>query len=383
MQTYQPSSSSASAPQPLQTYQPSSVIAPAAAAITSAPTTTSYYSNNNNDNNYNNIASSGRSSGGGGNAAVAVAVPLPAVVTNSNCNYNSTPVVGAGGGGAGVTAVTTTVGSSMPPPDVCQVALLRNSDRVVAWTTFDPALAGRLSDQYRSMMKMGSPFLCCCLLNPFGCCLMPLLLQQTKLMEHAVKNEYWILTERDIKVVSMMGPQFGGNQAKSIPLIHITDCGVDTGGQHTLGRQVYNELPTIYVDTASSRNNGRGHGGHEAVGTGLLHQDSFVRQILDQRDHVVRSSGLAVVVVGGGGGGIAATTTTTTTLPPSSTTAYYTPTPPITTAMVTTMPATPAAPIMPRGSVADRMNQAKDLFDRGLISLTEYEQKRRDILAGV
>jgi hypothetical protein len=145
------------------------------------------------------------------------------------------------------------------------------------------------------------------------------------MMEHAYQNQYWILTQRELKVVTMgQNATSGCHRSISIPLENIIR---------------------------------------------LLYHDSFLRMISDQRDVVkgtIRTSSssssnapaaattaIATVAVvpmqrGGGGGG---TTTTTGTL-----------------SCV---------------SITERMKQAKKLYDQGLISLGEYETKRHDILTGV
>jgi hypothetical protein len=186
-----------------------------------------------------------------------------------------------------------------------------------------------------------------------------------QMMEHAYQNQYWILTQRGLKVVTMgQNATSGGHRSITIPLENITDCGIDTGGKRSWGAannfNSYDAPPSIYIDTAS----GWGKASREAVGVGLLNHESFLRMILDQRD----------VVKG---------TTRT-----SSSSSYA----PATTTAIATAAVVP----MQRGggggtttgtssclSVTERMKQAKELYDQGLISLGEYERKRQDILAGV
>jgi hypothetical protein len=116
-------------------------------------------------------------------------------------------------------------------------------------------------------------------------------------------------------------------------------------------------LPNIYVDTASSYGGNAVAAGagvssaHEAIGTGLYDHATFIRRILDQRD-----------VLKSGGGRF---------LP-----------------QATTAPAMAVATVEPmqRGggmSVTDRLKQVQELYDAGVISKTEYETKRRDVLSGI
>jgi hypothetical protein len=364
MQTYQPSA--ATGVVVLQTYQPSSargggrvapplsaagVVAAAGAPAAASSSQQAYYS-------------------------------LAAASSVGNAKYYNSSVeggaVGGGGGGEGGEGGERREGGEggergergegggvidLPPPEVCTAAILRGNDPVIAWTTFDPALTVRSADYVRAMMIAFGPLPC------LPGCVSPGLRAHAKMVEHALKNQYWILTQRELKIVTMGHHAKSGHRAISIPLANITDCGIDTGGKRSWGaaHYQYDTLPSICIDTAS----GLGKASRKAVGVGLLNHDSFLRKILDQR----------LVVKG-----------TRTSSSSSSSSSSYALAATATTTMTTAITTAAVVPMQRGGgtrtgtsciSVTDRMKQAKELYDQCLISLGEYEKKRQDILAGV
>jgi hypothetical protein len=241
------------------------------------------------------------------------------------------------------------------------MATILRTNAVSGVIKLDPALADRVSDQ--ACCSTFGMFLILPCFWPHLLIMWPCLLVGKMSLENCIKSQYWILTERELKVVTMDHAtsccSSSGNQVKSIPLENITDCGVDSVGQGCLN-QCYDALPNIYVDTASG---GGGVRAREAVGVGLHDHATFIRRILDQRD-VVKSGMMGHFPPH-------AMTTTTPMM--------YAPVP---TAVATVDP-------MQRGgggggmSVTDRIKQVQELYDAGLISSTEYETKRRDILSGI
>jgi hypothetical protein len=73
-----------------------------------------------------------------------------------------------------------------------------------------------------------------------------------------------------------------GVNCKAVPLEKITDAGLDAIGTGFINTCAV-DLPTIYVDTASSGSTASSVG-HEATGLALANYESFIRQILDGRD---------------------------------------------------------------------------------------------------
>jgi hypothetical protein len=168
------------------------------------------------------------------------------------------------------------------PDDLCTMARLERND-VVAWTT--------LSSEYENKVEQ---YTCCYIFWPIliPCAwvvlipLFPWLCLEKISLERTIKNTFWILTRTDLKVIvknhdscCLPGCYHVGDVVKSIPYENITDCGTTSPAKGCF--EVYDELPTIYVDTASTTDSdGRSH---EAVGYGLAGYDWFVTEILARR----------------------------------------------------------------------------------------------------
>jgi hypothetical protein len=105
---------------------------------------------------------------------------------------------------------------------------------------------------------------------PYLLFLWPCLWSAATRVENAARSQFWILTEQELRIVSLdhegcciAGCVKSGVNCKVIPLENITDAGLDATGKGFLNKCAV-DLPTIYVDTASSGNTassvGRGHG---------------------------------------------------------------------------------------------------------------------------
>jgi hypothetical protein len=180
----------------------------------------------------------------------------------------------------------------------------------------------------------------------------PCLLNGKVAMQEEANSQWWILTEQELKILStdhnascLPGCCKTGDKVKTIPLENITDCGMDARGTGFMN-QCAGDLPTMYVDTASSNN---GAGNHEAVGLALEHYEWFSQQIMNQRD----------IVKGHGGA------------------RYHN---------ATTSHAVVAQVVDDRGSgksVEERIKEIKDLLDKGILTEEEYQKKRQDIISSI
>jgi hypothetical protein len=212
-----------------------------------------------------------------------------------------------------------------------------------------------------------------CLIVP---CLWPLLIAAplvmacAKMDQNRVKNQYWILTTAELKIVTMDYECPGccgassGTSVRTIALEDITGGGVRLPGKRCCDPHheetccccnscCSEALPTFnvtyrYYDETT-------HGAIDkpwAVGTGLLDHASFLQKILDQRD-VVKGTNIGTAAV------------------------------PTTTAIATIEPMQRGGGGIGESSPTQRMKHVKDLYENGLISSNEYEAKRQDILAGL
>ncbi|KAI2488658.1 hypothetical protein MHU86_25712 [Fragilaria crotonensis] len=169
------------------------------------------------------------------------------------------------------------------PRDVHEMAGLK--DKVIAWTTLDPEFAP----------DVGASAFC----NSFGVylflpCLLPQLLfawpihcAEKTAYEYTLRNQYWILTETELKVVTRdhkCSSCCTGKLVKTIPLEEISISGSVTAGNGCVN-ECCQELPFLYVSTASFWPDE--HTLHEAMGYGLARQDWFIREVLNRRDIVV------------------------------------------------------------------------------------------------
>lgn len=247
------------------------------------------------------------------------------------------------------------------PVEIRKIASLRSE--VMSWTKLDPDLYGEIDAFY--CMSTFKVFVVPCFW-PHLLFLWPCLCSAKTAGVNAAKSQYWILTERELKIIQVdhdstciPGLMTSGNDIKTIPLENITDCAVDNAGRGCLDA----EIASIHVDTANATPYGRCR---EATGIGLANHEEFIRKILNQRDLVKCSSGGGVMV-------------------PISTVA----TPVIASVLMdrtsakvggstTTPPVTNQA-----SSVADRIQVVKELYDRGILTHAEYEQRRQEIIATI
>jgi hypothetical protein len=256
------------------------------------------------------------------------------------------------------------------PVEIRKIASLRSE--VIAWTKLDPDLYDKIDSYYCNRIFFIFVIPC---FWPHLVLMWPCLCAAKSAGVNGARNQYWILTQRELKIVSVdhdtsciPGLFTSGNDTKTIPLENITDCGVDNPGQGRLNVQ-YADLASIHVDTASSPSRR-----HEAVGIGLANHEELIRKILNQRDLVKGSSGGGVLV--------------------SSTPA----TPVIASAfmgdrtskggedyehIIFASPSTAAPATNVASSVADRINVVKDLYDSGVLTQAEYEQRRQEIIASI
>jgi hypothetical protein len=172
------------------------------------------------------------------------------------------------------------------PEHVRQVAGLRGE--VITWTQIDPNLENKLG-RYVCCKAFG-PFLVCPCFWPHLLLLWPCMWSASTNLRNTARSQYWILTEQELRIISLdhdtcciPGCVKSGVNCKTIPLENITDAGLDATGTGCLNKCA-GDLPTIYIDTASSGGNATTSVGHEATGLALANYESFIRQILDSRD---------------------------------------------------------------------------------------------------
>jgi hypothetical protein len=170
------------------------------------------------------------------------------------------------------------------PRDVAEIAILRSE--VIAWTAFDPEL--ELDLERFAFGEVFKYFLICPCAWPFLVILLPCLCCGKKNLQHRIRNQYWILTETDLKIVTMSyeeccipGCESTGDSVHSIPLDTIIHSGAKT-----FGFECYHsyQLPAIFVDTSYHVAKWDTCSPQEAVGYGLAHQIWFIREILNRRD---------------------------------------------------------------------------------------------------
>jgi hypothetical protein len=223
------------------------------------------------------------------------------------------------------------------PEDVRKVANVRGE--IIAWTKLDPDLESTIS-RYICCVSFG-PFLFCPCFWPHLIIMWPCLCWAKVASENAARSQYWILTEKELRVVCLdhdtccvAGCSKSGIKSQAIPLENITDAALDARGTG-YANQCAGDVPTIYVDTASST-----PGMHDAVGLGLANYEWFIQQILDHRD---------AVKAGGSYQGA------------------------------------PAAASMDRSgkSAAERIREITELRDSGVLTQAEFNKKKEEIVASI
>jgi hypothetical protein len=224
------------------------------------------------------------------------------------------------------------------PEHVRQVAGLRSE--VIAWTQLDPDLETKLG-RYSCCRTFG-PLLVLPCFWPHLLILWPCMWSAATNIANTARSQYWILTEQELRIISLdhdacciPGSAKSGVNSKAIPLENITDVGLDDIGKGWVNKCAV-DLPTIYVDTASSV-------GHEVTGLALANYESFIREILDSRDAYKaghRSGPSAMSTVDNVG-------------------------------------------ITSGKSSAERIAEITQLRDTGILTQQEYDQKRKEIISSI
>ena len=241
------------------------------------------------------------------------------------------------------------------PSRVRDAANIRSNAAVLAWTTVDPThdlACNAFGSTFGKFL-----FLPC--FWPHMVLLSPCLCLQMYVNVSQMKNQYWILTEYELKVVEMEydyicccpGVFTSGISVQTIPLENITDCGLKIQGSglcNTLGA----ETPTLYVDTASSSSSSRPNGGqHEALGIALFDSRGMMECIMSQRDKLLgRKRGNTM-----GGGDWQAKST-------YNNSGFH-----------REIGST-------NKSTLDRMKELNEMMSQGLVTKEEFDLKRQDIL---
>jgi hypothetical protein len=176
------------------------------------------------------------------------------------------------------------VGTRHNLPEEIRAMIGSNASSVIAWTTVDEEEWD--IERATCCMTFGPfLFLPCFWPHLIVCC--PFFCFKKWLSSMDIRNTYWILTEHDVKIFCC---GFGdaccytsGDSLVSIPLLQITDCGIQTPSQGCCGECVsaLSTIPTIYIDTPSTPREGKHH---EAVGHGLAGYEWFLSAILQQRE---------------------------------------------------------------------------------------------------
>ncbi|KAI2488654.1 hypothetical protein MHU86_25708 [Fragilaria crotonensis] len=218
------------------------------------------------------------------------------------------------------------------PRDVHEMAVLRNE--VIAWTSLDPEV-GR---------DLGTSALCqsigAFLILP---CFWPhlLLRASTTSCDNEIRNQYWILTETELKVVDkdhedccIPGCCTSGDSVRTIPLDSITDCKSDDA-RNGCGSLCCTPMSTVRVYSK---------GPYGPVGKGLAHRDWFVHELLNRRDIINGKHSLNACCEG----------------------------------------EVVATPAMERGgsarSATDRMKDVTELYLSGVLTSDEFLEKKKEII---
>jgi hypothetical protein len=242
------------------------------------------------------------------------------------------------------------------PDDVRTMAGLQHPDAatadVVVWTKFDTEFEPTII----------TPSMVCCrivwiaVLLPCICpcvtIMSPCLYTKARAQQHAIRHQYWILTDMDVKIVVLP------NVVHSIPFCDIINCYVQEPSPTM-------RMPTLYIDTASSlarvpasvdRQSMGYHAAtfYAAAGMGLVDYNWFLTEILRRRDHLMME------------------------LPTSC-------------AMVEATCVVEPTTAMDRGSTTTNSNESierriqiiVDLHQRGIVTKEEYEMKRQEIIASI
>jgi hypothetical protein len=168
------------------------------------------------------------------------------------------------------------------PQDVREIADLRSE--VIAWTTLDPELSDDIAS-YLCINNVGTLIALPCFW-PLLAMSSPCLCAHFMSAENELKSQYWILTEFELKIVSVSYSVFAlpgvgyesGTAVRTIPLESIIGCCVVARGRGYLNLFV----AALPESVASGR----------TTGVALVDYERFIRVILKQRD-IVFCRGLA------------------------------------------------------------------------------------------
>ncbi|KAI2488664.1 hypothetical protein MHU86_25718 [Fragilaria crotonensis] len=233
------------------------------------------------------------------------------------------------------------------PHDVQEIAVLINE--VIAWTSFDPRFARdvgiptccRVFDVMLALPCFCPPLL---IFWPFLC-------SEKTNFENRIRNQYWILTETELKVVTkdhdaccLPGCIKAGDSVQTIPLEGIADCWTDDDS-NAFVITCLEPLPMVYVYTGTyERSDDIPQ--HEAIGYGLARRHSFIREVLNRRDIVKGNHSLNASERG------------------------------VAPALVISRGDSPT-------SAADRMKDITELLNGGVLTGEEFLQKRKDIIDSI
>lgn len=232
--------------------------------------------------------------------------------------------------------------AELPPSHIVRIANLHEDQRILAWTTVNPYHDVGCYVCSRVVPPMMVCFPC---FWPHLVLLSPCFCNMIVVETNRINSEYWILTDSDLKIVNvdynqccLPGCWTSGDTVKTIPLDKLTDCGSDQRGTG-LCNVCSSDLPTLYVDTASSGANQKKKGisapgsNHEGYGIGLTDSDGFLKLLMQQRRNVNQQPHQMNMVRG--------------------------------------------------GTAKERIREAQELMEDGIITREQFERKKEEILASL
>jgi hypothetical protein len=258
------------------------------------------------------------------------------------------------------------------PDDVRTMAGLQHPDAatadVVVWTKFDTEFEHTMTPSVLCCRIVWIAVLLPCIC-PCVTIMSPCLYTKARAQQHAMRNTYWILTDRDVKIVVL------ANSVLSIPFCDIINCYVPEPSSNKIF------MPALFIDTASSLASLPASVDrrsseiilrrfHAAAGMGLLDYNWFRTEILRRRDHLMME--LPTVPAA------SAMVEATFVVEPACT-------------MVEATCVVEPTTAMDRGSTTTNSNESierriqiiVDLHQRGIVTKEEYEMKRQEIIASI